>query len=145
MKLGDTYKKISVCFLLSHLLGCASLHHVQVGTIDNRNSQKMRPVEVMVSGTGVNIDDVKQLSNQILGSKRGGKQAGQAADTFDSFQMGPKTGEIVYDEHYADNVAQLLKEKCLQGKLTGITSIRETMKYPVISGEIIKFRAYCTE
>lgn len=145
MNLKCNYKKICTCFLFFQLTSCASLHHVQVGTIDNRNNQKMRPVEVMVSGTGVNIDEVKQLSNQILGSKRGGKQAGQAADTFDSFQMGPKTGDIVYNEHYADNVAQLLKEKCQQGKITGITSIRETMKYPVISGEIVKFRAYCIE
>lgn len=137
--------RLIMSFLFLSMLGCASLHHVQIGSIDNRSGKNLKPIEVLVSGTGVNMDDVKQVANQVLGSKRGGKQAGQAADTFDSFQMGPKTGEIVYNEKYADNVTQMLREKCPNGRITGVTSIRETMKYPVISGEIVKFRAYCIE
>ena len=37
----------------------------------------------------------------------------------------------------------MLKAECPSGKLTGLMSVRESRKYPVISGEIVKVTGYC--
>jgi hypothetical protein len=59
------------------------------------------------------------------------------------FQMGPQTGNPVYSKDYARNLMQLIYEKCPSGKVTGLTSVRESRKYPVISGEIVKVTGFC--
>ena len=58
--------------------------------------------------------------------------------------MGPRTGEPVWSsDTYADKVYLGLYEKCPSGQITGLTSIREINKYPVVSGEIVKITGFC--
>lgn len=116
------------------------LHHVQVGEIDNRYPSK--PIEMKVSETGIDLQDVKAISKMAL-NKGDSQKANDALAIVQYFQMGPHTGAGVYSLEYIKNIDKTLQSQCEGGYLTGITGIRETRKYPVISGEIVKVKAYC--
>jgi hypothetical protein len=138
------YKNILSCFaMLTILTGCAALHSVQVGMIDNRGSDKenLVPFEIMVSETGVSLDDIKEIGKYAGGDL--GNASNSAAETLSYFQMGPRTGNPIYNEKYAEGLQKQIFQKCPSGRVTALVSIRETMKYPVISGEIIKIRGLC--
>lgn len=127
-------------FLL--LSSCAQLHHVQVGEIVSHPEYIHKPFEIKVSETGINLGEAKDISKVFLNKDRQ-KDADDIASFIAMFQMGPRTGNPVYVKDYAKNLIQLIYEKCPSGKVTGLMSIRETRKYPVISGEIVKVTGYC--
>lgn len=122
-------------FLLS---GCAFLHHVQVGEVDARKDMVGIPFDIKVSEVGVSVEEAGRIA-RAADSKAGS----DAAAIIGLFQMGPRTGNPVYDEHYADKIIYQIYEKCPNGKITNLMSIRETRKYPVISGEIVKITGIC--
>ena len=132
------------CFFLVFpwLQGCAVLHHVQLGDIDNRDRLTLRPIEVKVSETGIDLNDVKALSRLALG-KQDSKGVNSALSFVQYFQMGPHTGNGVYSLEYIQHIQETLTVQCTDGFITGVMAIRETRKYPVVSGEIIKIKAYC--
>lgn len=144
----NSYKKnlcglaLGIALSLS-LTGCAFLHHVQIGDIDNRKPKQMKPVEVKVSETGVDLQEAGRISKAI--SEDRGKQIDDMMQIIGLFQMGPRTGAPVFSVSYIKDVHKLLRSECSKGYLTGINSIRETRKYPVISGEIVKVTAYCVQ
>ncbi len=130
--------------LLSLLLcsGCAILHHVQIGEIDNRKIYQLTPVEIKASEMGIDLNDARGISKAVLNEKSG-QQANDILTLVQLFQMGPTTGAPVYNLAYMYKIQKDLQSQCTDGFLTGIQGIRETRKYPVISGEIIKVKAYC--
>lgn len=121
---------------------CAILYHVQIGEIDNRKASHVTPVEMKVSETGIDLTDARLLSKALL-NKQTGNDVNKALEILGLFQMGPRTGAPVYTIAYIKNLNADLKSQCLNGTLTGIESIRESRKYPVVSGEIIKVKALC--
>ena len=123
------------------LSSCAILHHVQLGQIDNRNQDVAIPFEVLVSETGINTKEIGDIARST--NSRGGENLGKAADIIGLFQFGPRTGNIVYNERYAERVVYEIYQRCPSGKVTGLMSIREMRKYPVVSGEIVKITGYC--
>ena len=129
---------ISLSLLTS---SCAVLHHVQVGSIDNRNTDAAIPFEIMMSETGVSTEEIGRIADNA--SKSGRSDVGDAAAIISMFQVGPKTGIQVYNEHYAKRLIYEIHQKCPTGRVTGLMSIREMRKYPVISGEIVKVTGYC--
>jgi hypothetical protein len=136
------------CLLLSALAGiglsgCAWLHHAQVGEIDASQNMALRPFELKVSETGVSFEEAGKIAKALNNSKRGREDIDNVSGILQLFQMGPRTGNPVFTESYAQNIVNDLYKECPSGKLTGIVSIRETRKYPVISGEIIKIKGYC--
>lgn len=122
-------------------VGCAILHHAQVGMIDNRAGSSAVPIEIMVSEAGVNLDEAADIA-RATGSRTGDDAAG-LAKMIAFFQIGPRTGNPVYNERYAEKVLSLIHEQCPSGRVTGLMSVREMRKYPVISGEIIKITGFC--
>lgn len=123
------------------LSGCAVLHHVQVGMVDNRGGASAVPFEIMVSEVGVNVEQAGKIAKST--NTQAGSDAKAISDIIALFQVGPRTGNPVYNEHYAEKVVYLIHEKCPSGKVTGLMSIREMREYPVISGEIVKITGYC--
>ena len=121
---------------------CAVLHHVQVGELDNRG--KLRKFDIKVSETGVNLDEARDVANALTRGRHS-KALDDVNAIISAFQMGPRTGNIVFNERYAENLLDLLYKECPSGRITGLTSIREMRKYPVISGEIVKVTGYCVE
>ena len=124
------------------LSSCAQLHHVQIGEIDNNPKFVQKPFDIKLSEVGVDIQEAGRITKALAG-KDSNNEAKQIADIIALFQMGPRTGNPVYEKGYAKNLIQLIYEKCPSGRVTGLTSIRETRKYPVVSGEIVKLTGYC--
>ena len=133
--------KLLLIFALG-LVGCAQLHHVSYGDIDNRPGYVKKPFDIKASETGVNIQEAKQIARGFM-NERQSRDADNIAAIIALFQMGPRTGNPVYVNDYAKNLVQVLYEKCPSGQVTGLMSVRETRKYPVISGEIVKITGFC--
>ncbi len=136
-------KLILSVFIFSIFSSCAQLHHVQIGDIQSHPDYVMKPFDVKISETGVNLQDAKNIAQAVTQSEETKKQASDIAGIISLFQMGPVTGNPVYVKDYAKNLVQLIYEKCPSGKVTGLMSVRESRKYPVISGEIVKITGYC--
>ena len=122
------------------LASCAIKHHVQISDIERRPGKKLEPFEVLISETGVNIEEAGKIISDLT---KDNDRANEIAKTIAMFQMGPRTGNHVFNEKYADVIPELVLKKCPSGKVTGLLMIRETNKYPVVSGEIIKVTGYC--
>ncbi|MGZ3770944.1 MAG: hypothetical protein ACXVCP_15050 [Bdellovibrio sp.] len=136
----------SVCIVLlsiiSNLLtGCAILHHVQLGSIDNRDSKNGIPFEVLMSETGINTEEIGKIAKAT--NSRAGDDAAGAAAIISLFQIGPRTGNPIYNPRYAEKLIYEIYQRCPSGKVTGLMSIREMRKYPAISGEIVKVTGFC--
>ncbi|MGZ3779346.1 MAG: hypothetical protein ACXVCY_01845 [Pseudobdellovibrionaceae bacterium] len=121
--------------------GCAVLHHVQVGNVDNRDSSALVPFEVLMSEIGVNTEEIGKMAR--LTNSKGGDAVGDAAGIVSLFQIGPRTGNLTYNVHYAERLIYEIYQRCPSGDVTGLMSIREMRKYPAISGEIVKVTGYC--
>ena len=78
-----------------------------------------------------------------MAGKRASKQVGAVQDIVKMFQMGPRTGNPVFDDAYSDRLITLLQRQCPSGRISGLISIREAAKYPVVSGELVKLVGYC--
>lgn len=122
--------------------GCAVLHHAQIGDIDARSRKAKSKVDVKISETGINIREANEILRR-LGNARWAKQSDDLAGIVGLFQLGPKTGNPVYTSDYARPVFELLYAKCASGQISNLAIIRETRKYPVVSGEIIKVTGDC--
>lgn len=138
---------LSLTLFALTLTGCAALHHAQLGEIDNRDGAlgKARKFDVKVSDVGVNLKETKNLARAIYGTRED-KVVGDVERILGYlgfFQEGPTTGEKVFNDTYAEKVLALVKAECPGGQITGLMSVRETRKYPVISGEIVKITGYC--
>lgn len=138
----SSWKKTVLLILLPVILyGCAVLHHVQLGQIDNRNSQALIPFEILMNEVGVSTEEIGKMA-KATNSKGGDDVAGLAA-LVSLFQMGPRTGNLTYNQRYAERLIYEIHQKCPSGQVTGLMSIREMRKYPAISGEIVKVTGYC--
>jgi hypothetical protein len=135
--------QIKMAMMALLLCSCAQLHHVQLGEIIDRPDFVQKPFDIKVSETGVNIQEAKGIAKALLNNAKDRGAADQIAGVLGLFQMGPRTGNPVFVKDYAANVAQLIYEKCPSGQVTGLMSVRESRKYPVISGEIVKITGYC--
>lgn len=127
-----------------NLIGCAFLHHAQLGEIDSTVVSKGRKFEILLSETGVNLQEAAAIGAAITRHQKTSEAIGNVGAIIGLFQMGPRTGNPVYDDKYADKLFDLLQKEC-RGTVTGLMSIRETAKYPVVSGEIVKIVGYCLE
>jgi hypothetical protein len=125
------------------LSGCMRAHQVQLGEVDAQAVERGQHFEILISETGVNLDEAAEVVKVFAGSRA--EEVDQAQDIVEMFQMGPKTGNPVYDEGYADALFEALRAECPRGQISGLMSVRETAQYPVVSGEIVKVTGYCLE
>ena len=140
--------KFLIIFSILLLNSCAWLHTVQVGEITQSKDYVPRKFEILISQSGSNIVEAGVITKGVLkslGHQAAGNTVGMVAAVISLFQMGPRTGNPVYNEKYPDVIPYVLYEKCPSGRITGLHSIRETAKYPVVSGEIIKITGHCLE
>lgn len=125
------------------LSGCAVLHSTQISEVDSQAVKQGQLFEILVSETGVNLQEATDIAKAFTQSKETQNQMKEIQDIISMFQMGPRTGNMVFSDQYADAMVPLLMQKCPSGKISGLMSIRETNKYPVVSGEIVKVIGYC--
>lgn len=132
---------LSVLLLAFGLQGCVIMHHAQFGDIDQRKGH-LRPFDIKVSETGFSLDEARQVAG-ALASKADRGNVDRVGEILSWFQMGPHTGNGVFNDKYAQDLVKLLYDKCPSGRVTGLVAVRETNKYPVISGEIVHIMGYC--
>lgn len=101
-----------------------------------------KPFDIKISESGINLGEAADVSKILLRKDRH-SDVDNLAGWIGLFQIGPRTGNPVYVKDYAKNLIHLIYEKCPSGKVTGLMSVRESRKYPVISGEIVKVTGYC--
>lgn len=135
-------QKIIIIFTGIFLSACAQLHHAQIGDVYSPTGYVQKPFEIKMSESGVDIGEATKIAG-IFASDSRNEEMQRIAALIAMFQMGPRTGNPVYVKGYADKLIQVIYEKCPSGQVTGLMSVRETRKYPVISGEIVKVTGYC--
>ena len=125
------------------LNGCVTLHHAQVGEVDSDIVLQGEYFEIMLSEVGVNVDEVVDFAQMFAGSKEGAENLEAIGELIKLFQMGPRTGNPVFYDDYSDQIFMKLSRTCPSGRISGLTAIRETADYSMISGEIVKLTGYC--
>ncbi len=138
--------RLSVCLMVFLFLsGCAFMHSTQLGEIDSRVISKGRKFQILVSETGFNLDEAAGILRATTSHAQTQQQIGQVQAVIGLFQMGPRTGNQVMSETYADGLFDMIRKECPKGRISGLMSVRESAKYPVVSGEIVKLTGYCLE
>lgn len=128
---------------MSGLLSCAILHSTQITDIDSATVKNGSRFNILLSETGVNLKEASKIAQAITNDQKTRQDIKELNAIISLFQMGPTTGNMVFNDTYADYVVDLLRAKCPSGKISGLMSIRETAKYPVVSGEIVRLVGYC--
>ena len=130
-------------FLLAMIVmsGCARLDSVQIGSIDQTQGD-LTPISVRFSETGFDAAATAEIGRAL--------SDGQNAEYFEDLRtilslmnMGPRTGNPVYDDTYVENLLTYLRNECDSGKITGIRAIREAKTAGPVSGEIVGIDAFC--
>jgi hypothetical protein len=120
--------------------GCAELHHVAYGEIEGGRG---RPFEIMVSETGINLQEAAAVARSLSATKQGRQQVSSAESIIALFQTGPKTGNTVFSDTYADRLFDDLITACPSLRIHHLIVIRESKEYPVVSGEIVRIKGEC--
>jgi len=128
-------------FLVVALAGCARLDHFQMGTIDQTQGET-HPVSVRLSETGIEAAAIAEVASRSAKGQTA-NQLGDLAAVLAMLNMGPRTGNPVYDDTYAEKIQDYLLVQCPSGKLTAIRAIREARSAGPVSGEIVGVEAEC--
>ncbi len=150
---GMTVSQPRLCGRLSSVLfglcclvllgGCTVLHHAQVGEVDSEIVMRGQRFEVLVSALGVDVDRAADLAKAFARTEEAESNIDGVRDIVNSFQMGPKTGNVVFDDTFADGVFEKIRASCPSGRVSGLVAIRETADYDLVSGEFVKITGYC--
>ncbi len=127
--------------VLSLTAGCARLDHVQIGSIDQTQGELV-PVSVRLSETGFDATAAAEVG-RVASSGKTTENFKQLRDILALINMGPRTGNPVFDDAYAQRLQEYLLVECPSGRLTGIRAIREAKTAGPVSGEIVGVDAYC--
>lgn len=124
------------------LSACARMDHIQIGDID-QSQGKLKPISVKVSENTVNVDATLAVTDAIVTSSPGSDEVEALRTIWALMNMGPRTGNPVFNDSYAQNILNQLHAQCQSGKITAIRSIREANDYAIASGEIVRIDADC--
>jgi hypothetical protein len=123
---------------------------VQIGEIDPPSSgarseeRKMIRFEVIESGTGFEANEAAGALKSIGGSRMG-KAVEDAESAFEALTFGPRTGSLVFNDRFTDVIPTKIRQACPNGRVTGLVVTRETAKYPIVSGEVVRVTGYCID
>lgn len=119
------------------------LHRTQLSDIHSEAVLKSKKFEILLSETGINLQEATDIAKSLTNHQKTSKDMKALNDAIAMFQMGPRTGNMVFNDTYPDAIVPTLLQKCPSGRISGLLSVRETNKYPVVSGEIVKVVGYC--
>lgn len=127
------------------LAGCATLHSAQVGDVDSQTVLTGERFEIKLVELGVDIEEVGEIARDLSKYTKREDEADTVVDLIKMANSGPSTGYPVFDVKYSDSLIDKLKSACPSGKVSGLTSVRETADYGLVSGEIVKLIGYCAK
>ena len=131
-----------MCALLS---GCAVLHSVQLGDIDSKTVLNGEPFDIKISELGLSTEDIAAIGQALAKGSGYADEVGTVGDIIALFQMGPRSGNPTFTVEYTDTMREVLLQECPSGRITGLMAIRETARYPIISGEVARLVGYCSK
>lgn len=138
------FRHLILILITGSTVACAVLHKVQLAEVDGDNLSKGEKISIRVSETTVNVREAAEIA-KLTQIKEAGAFAKVAGYYSMLFTFGPSTGTPVFNEFYARNIPEALKQRCQKGQLSNIISVRETREYPVIKGEIVRVDAVCVD
>jgi hypothetical protein len=121
--------------------GCARLDRVQIGDIDQSQGELVE-IEVQLSELGLNLAQVAELGRVATQGKTS-QQFKELRNILALVNMGPNTGNPVFNDTYAQRLQEYLLVKCPSGRLTSIRSVREAKGFGPVTGEIVGVKADC--
>ncbi|WP_019026402.1 hypothetical protein [Colwellia piezophila] len=129
---------------LSFLLvgGCSQLHHVHIGDID-QSQGRLTPFTIEVNELGFDAARTAEIGAGMAKSASTSKDLEFVALILAISNFGPKTGNPVYNDAYADQVFYEVIKVCPSKKITGLTSVREATNVGPVSGEVVRINGYC--
>lgn len=142
--------RVLVIFSVALLLQCAFPHRYTIGDIDNTSS-KRKHFQIMVSELGYNFEEGLTIAQGALYASNSEANMESIRDieyvktAIALSTMGPVTGRKVFNGKYADELTNIIYQHCKSGKIVNLQNIRESAKYPVVSGEIVRIEGDCLE
>jgi hypothetical protein len=124
------------------LAGCARMHHYEMGELDSSQG-RLEEFSVQVDETGLDTDEAARAAQILAQDKQTKQRLGTLKTILALSQFGPKTGDPTTSEDWADGLLLAVLERCPTGQVTGLTVVRESMDYPVVSGEIVTVKGFC--
>ena len=115
---------------------------MQIGAIDNTVAGV--PINVVITDIGVDAAKVARRMEQIVQFNKK-KKNNTVSNAISMFQVGPKTGAPVYDEHWGEHLLKELHLKCPSGRLKNVHSRRLSTDYgdTGVTKEIVVVDAIC--
>ncbi len=125
------------------LTGCASLHSVAITEQDFSTPAKRQPFDLKVSATGVDLGEAAGIARSLSKSQAVRRASNTVEDVWAAITYGPRTGQVTFTDAYADSLAEAVGRQCGGRPVSGLMVVRETNKYPVVSGEIVRIQGNC--
>ena len=122
--------------------GCSQLHHVHIGEID-QSQGTLTPFTLKVNELGFDAAKAAKIGADVAKSASTSEDLEIVAFILAINNFGPKTGNPVYNDAYADQVLAEVIKVCPSKKLTGLTSVREATNVGPVSGEVVRINGYC--
>jgi hypothetical protein len=138
----DMTKLTYLCLTLCVLSGCARMHHYEMGEID-ASEGRLTEISVQVDETGLDSDEAVEAAKLLAQDKQTRERLNTLKTILALSQFGPKTGDPTTSDDWADGLLLAVLERCPSGHVTGLTVIRESMDYPIVSGEIVTVKGFC--
>jgi len=102
------FKTLLLGIALGLSTGCAILHQFQLSSIDSNTVLNGQKFEIIVSETGVNLQEATDAA-KLFTQNQGTRDQMQEIQNFIAlFQMGPRTGNMVFNEKYADSIMRAI-------------------------------------
>ncbi|MEZ9709088.1 hypothetical protein AB4254_10460 [Vibrio breoganii] len=121
---------------------CSQLHHVQLSDIDQTQGE-LSPIRIKVNEFGFDAAETARIGSEVVTSERASENMEIVATVLALMNMGPTTGNPVYNDAYADKIMQQVDAQCPSHNLTGLTSVRESTNFGTVSGEVVRVDGYC--
>jgi hypothetical protein len=136
--------KLKSIFGLSFLFlgGCSQLHHVHIGEID-QSQGSLSPFSIKVNELGFDVAKTVEIGAEVAKSASTSEDLELVAFILAISNFGPKTGNPVYNDAYAEQVMSEVIKACPSKKITGLRSIREATNVGPVSGEVVRIDGYC--
>jgi len=136
--------KLKSIFGLTFLFigGCSQLHHVHIGEMDQSQGQ-LTPFTIKVNELGFDVAKAAEIGSEVAKSASTSEDLELVAFILAISNFGPKTGNPVYNDAYADQVLSEVIKVCPSKKITGLTSVREATNVGPVSGEVVRINGYC--
>ncbi|MCJ8318342.1 MAG: hypothetical protein MJK12_01825 [Colwellia sp.] len=131
---------LGLCSLL--IGGCSQLHHIHIGDID-QSQGTLTPFTIEVNELGFDVARTAEIGAEVAKSASTSENLELVALILAISNFGPKTGNPVYNDAYADQLIYEIGKTCASQKITGLTSVREATKVGPVSGEVVRIKGYC--